>query len=68
MQIRLNPSDHAVRGLITATDAYGRIIWRGAAQDLGQARGFAVLHVHSADVGPIKIACQRKNIDVRVLT
>lgn len=65
-QIRLNPSDHAVRGLITATRA-GVIVWRGTPQDLAGARGADILHVHSLDAPTIKAVFEKRGIDVRVL-
>lgn len=66
MNIRLNPSDHAVRGLITAT-AQGRIVFRGSPKDMAQARGADVLHVHTLDAPVIAAACQKLGIAAQIL-
>ncbi len=65
MRITLQPSDHVDRGLIIATQG-GQIVWYGAAKDIGQARGFDLLHVNSCDLPTIKAAMQKKQLDVRV--
>ena len=69
MRISLNPSDHASRGLITAT-ARSVIIWRGPGKDVPEALklGADCLHVHSADAPVIKQAFEKAGHQVRVMT
>lgn len=63
--LTLNPSDHGVRGMITAT-AQGRIVYRGPAKDMAQARGADVLHVHSDDAPIIAAACRKLGITAQI--
>ena len=65
MQLKISPSDHASKGIVTAIRR-GVIAWRGGADNLGKVEHGDRWSVHTTDVPPLKAALEKLGVEVQI--